>query len=58
MYYIWNIFLAGLIVGIICLIKVIKAKKKKELVNNSKISETPANDSYKSDISLDKDGQI
>ena len=47
-----------MIVGIICLIKVIKAKKKKELVNNSKISETPANDSYKSDISLDKDGQI
>ena len=52
------IFLAGLIVGIILLIKVIKAKKKKELVNNSKISETPVNDSYKSDISLDKDEQI
>ena len=43
------IFLAGLIVGIICLIKVIKAKKKKELVSNNKISETPENDSYKSD---------
>ena len=52
------IFLAGLIVGIILLIKVIKNKKKKELVNNSKISETPVNDSYKSDISLDKDEQI
>ena len=36
----------------------IKAKKKKELVGDSKISETPANDSYKSDIYLDKDGQI
>ena len=36
----------------------IKAKKKKELVNNGKISETPVNDSYKSDISLDKKDQI